>query len=62
MTIFVETLRVLKCDVTIDRIKRIEMITRTREIYAFDAPEMLEVRALDDFGNLASFHILRLLM
>ena len=37
------THRTLKCDVTVDRVTRLDITTRTREIHTFDALELLEV-------------------
>ncbi|NXC49303.1 P210L protein, partial [Penelope pileata] len=41
----------LRCDVIVDVISSIEIISRTREIYVEDSPLELAVRALDDKGN-----------
>ncbi|XP_006264393.3 nuclear pore membrane glycoprotein 210-like [Alligator mississippiensis] len=41
----------LRCDVIVDVIDSIEIISRTREIYVEDAPLELTVRALDIEGN-----------
>uniref|UniRef100_A0ABM5F464 Nuclear pore membrane glycoprotein 210-like n=1 Tax=Pogona vitticeps TaxID=103695 RepID=A0ABM5F464_9SAUR len=41
----------LRCDVIVDLIDRIEIISRTREIYVEDSPLELSVRALDAEGN-----------
>uniref|UniRef100_A0A7M4E2U3 Nucleoporin 210 like n=1 Tax=Crocodylus porosus TaxID=8502 RepID=A0A7M4E2U3_CROPO len=41
----------LRCDVIVDVIDSIEIISRTREIYVEDAPLELTVRALDVEGN-----------
>ncbi|KAK4314544.1 hypothetical protein Pmani_014165 [Petrolisthes manimaculis] len=42
---------VLRCDVLIDAIQRLEIVTTTRELYVEEAPEEFEVRAYDDQGN-----------
>uniref|UniRef100_H2YMB4 Uncharacterized protein n=1 Tax=Ciona savignyi TaxID=51511 RepID=H2YMB4_CIOSA len=42
---------VLQCDVIIDRMYSIDIISRTRELYLEDPPETLKIRALDDEGN-----------
>ncbi|XP_053133424.1 nuclear pore membrane glycoprotein 210-like [Hemicordylus capensis] len=41
----------LRCDVIVDLIDRVEIISRTREIYVEDSPLELTVRALDAEGN-----------
>ncbi|KAM7055066.1 nuclear pore membrane glycoprotein 210-like [Molossus nigricans] len=41
----------LRCDVKVDVINRIEIISRTRELYVDDSPLELMVRALDAEGN-----------
>uniref|UniRef100_A0A2K6UU41 Nucleoporin 210 like n=1 Tax=Saimiri boliviensis boliviensis TaxID=39432 RepID=A0A2K6UU41_SAIBB len=41
----------LRCDVKIDVIKRIEIVSRARELYVDDSPLELMVRALDAEGN-----------
>uniref|UniRef100_A0A8D0RA54 BIG2 domain-containing protein n=1 Tax=Sus scrofa TaxID=9823 RepID=A0A8D0RA54_PIG len=41
----------LRCDVKVDIIDRIEIISRTRELYVDDSPLELMVRALDAKGN-----------
>uniref|UniRef100_A0A8B9T0Q4 Nuclear pore membrane glycoprotein 210-like n=1 Tax=Anas platyrhynchos TaxID=8839 RepID=A0A8B9T0Q4_ANAPL len=41
----------LRCDVIVDLIHSIEIISRTREIYVEDSPLELAVRALDVEGN-----------
>nr|CAB3264509.1 nuclear pore membrane glycoprotein 210 [Phallusia mammillata] len=42
---------ILQCDVIVDRIVRIDIISRTRELYLEDPPERLKIRALDEEGN-----------
>nr|XP_045612932.1 nuclear pore membrane glycoprotein 210-like isoform X2 [Procambarus clarkii] len=42
---------VLRCDVLVDTIHRLEIVTTTRELYVEEAPEEFEVRAYDDQGN-----------
>ena len=39
----------LRCDVKVDVIDNIEIVSRTRELYVDDAP--LELRALDSKGK-----------
>lgn len=41
---------VLRCDVLVDSIHRLEIVTTTRELYVEEAPEEFEVRAYDDQG------------
>ncbi|XP_043424444.1 nuclear pore membrane glycoprotein 210-like isoform X4 [Prionailurus bengalensis] len=41
----------LRCDVKVDVIHSIEIISRTRELYVDDSPLELMVRALDEEGN-----------
>lgn len=41
----------LRCDVIVDSIHRLEIVTTTRELYVEEAPEEFEVRAYDDQGN-----------
>lgn len=43
--------QVLRCDVLIDAIQRLEIVTTTRELYVEEAPEEFEVRAYDDQGR-----------
>ncbi|XP_071543821.1 nuclear pore membrane glycoprotein 210 [Panulirus ornatus] len=42
---------VLRCDVLVDTIHHLEIVTTTRELYVEEAPEEFEVRAYDDQGN-----------
>uniref|UniRef100_H2XQ25 BIG2 domain-containing protein n=1 Tax=Ciona intestinalis TaxID=7719 RepID=H2XQ25_CIOIN len=42
---------VLQCDIIIDRIHSVDIVSRTRELYLDDPPETLKIRALDDEGN-----------
>ncbi|KAF4532009.1 hypothetical protein B566_EDAN006554, partial [Ephemera danica] len=42
---------ILRCDVIIDSIASLSIVTRTREIFIEEAPEVFEVRAFDSFGN-----------
>lgn len=41
----------LRCDVKVDVIDNIEIVSRTRELYVDDAPLELMVRALDSKGK-----------
>ncbi|XP_045135135.1 nuclear pore membrane glycoprotein 210-like [Portunus trituberculatus] len=42
---------VLRCDVLVDAIHNLEIITTTRELYEEEAPEAFEVQAYDSLGN-----------
>ncbi|XP_046661962.1 LOW QUALITY PROTEIN: nuclear pore membrane glycoprotein 210-like [Homalodisca vitripennis] len=42
---------VLRCDVIVDVITSLNMVTTTRELFMEEAPEMFEVRADDNQGN-----------
>lgn len=42
---------VLRCDVIVDVIDSLDIVTTTRELYMEEAPEAFEVRAYDDQGN-----------
>ncbi|XP_070622690.1 nuclear pore membrane glycoprotein 210-like [Erythrolamprus reginae] len=41
----------LRCDIIVDLIEKVEIVSRTREIYVEDSPLELSVRALDAEGN-----------
>lgn len=41
---------VLRCDVFVDTISRIEITTRTRELLLEEEPERFEVQAFDEEG------------
>jgi nuclear pore complex protein Nup210 len=43
---------VLRCDVIVDSIASLSIVTTTREIFIEEAPEVFEVRAYDDLGML----------
>lgn len=43
--------QVLRCDVIVDVINSLDIVTTTRELYMEEAPEAFEVRAYDDQGN-----------
>ncbi|XP_054278791.1 nuclear pore membrane glycoprotein 210-like [Macrosteles quadrilineatus] len=47
----VRTGYVLRCDVIVDVIKSLSIVTTTRELFMEEAPEMFEVRAYDNQGN-----------
>ncbi|XP_014675942.1 PREDICTED: nuclear pore membrane glycoprotein 210-like [Priapulus caudatus] len=40
--------QVLRCDVIVDKIHRLEIVTTTRELFLEDAPELFELRAFND--------------
>ena len=40
----------MRCDVFVDTIHRIEIVTTTRELLLDEAPEVFDVRAFDDEG------------
>ena len=40
----------LRCDVFVDTIHRIEIVTTTRELLLDEAPEVFDVRAFDEEG------------
>ena len=42
---------VLRCDVFVDTISRIEITTRTRELLLEEEPERFELQAFDDEGE-----------
>lgn len=41
----------IRCDVIVDTIKSLQIVTKTRELFVGDAPELFEVSAFDDQGN-----------
>ena len=41
----------LRCDVFVDTIHRIEIVTTTRELLLDEAPEVFDVRAFDEEGR-----------
>ncbi|CAG2057930.1 unnamed protein product, partial [Timema podura] len=43
--------QMLRCDVIVDEIASLDIVTTTRELYMEEAPEIFEVRAYDDQGN-----------
>lgn len=42
---------ILRCDVIVDVISSLNLVTTTRELYMEEAPEAFEVRAYDDQGT-----------
>lgn len=42
---------VLRCDVLVDTIHHLEIVTTTRELYEEEAPEAFEVQAYDSKGE-----------
>lgn len=47
----VTTKEVLRCDVIVDVISSLQIITKTRQLYVEESPEIFEVRAYDKQGN-----------
>ncbi|XP_039270727.2 nuclear pore membrane glycoprotein 210-like [Styela clava] len=47
----VKTGTIFSCDIIVDRIETIDIVSRTRELYLADPPEELKIRALDQEGN-----------
>lgn len=47
----IETGEFLRCDVVVDAIKSLRLITTTRELFIRETPEAFEVRAYDNQGN-----------
>ncbi|KAG7201135.1 hypothetical protein KM043_003926 [Ampulex compressa] len=47
----VNTHQFLRCDVIVDAIHSLNLVTTTRELYIEEAPEAFEVRAYDEQGN-----------
>lgn len=41
-----------RCDVIVDTITSLQIVTKTRELFVGDAPELFEVSAFDDQGIL----------
>ncbi|KAK9877491.1 hypothetical protein WA026_018602 [Henosepilachna vigintioctopunctata] len=41
----------LRCDVILDHIVSLDVVSKTRELYLTEAPEVFEIRALDSQGN-----------
>ncbi|KAL3288731.1 hypothetical protein HHI36_003166 [Cryptolaemus montrouzieri] len=41
----------LRCDVILDHITSLDVVSKTRELYLTEAPEVFEIRALDSQGN-----------
>lgn len=42
---------VLRCDVIVDKIHSLQIVTKTHELFLEEAPEEFQVRAYDDQGN-----------
>ena len=47
----------LRCDVFVDTIHRIEIVTTTRELLLDEAPEVFDVRAFDEEGVRACVYV-----
>lgn len=41
----------LRCVVTFDHIAALTVVSKTRELYLTEAPEVFEIRAVDSQGN-----------
>jgi len=41
----------LRCDVIVDDIAKIEIVTTTKELYLDDTPEEFEIRAINQEGD-----------
>jgi nuclear pore complex protein Nup210 len=54
---------ILRCDVIVDIISSLNLVTTTRELYMEEAPEAFEVRAYDDQGTveILEFHFFSVL-
>lgn len=48
---------ILRCDVIVDAISSLNLVTITRELYMEEAPEAFEVRAYNDQGTLKVLEI-----
>lgn len=48
----VSTKEVLRCDVIVDVISALNIVTKTRQLFVEESPEIFEVRAYDDQGKL----------
>jgi nuclear pore complex protein Nup210 len=58
---------ILRCDVIVDVISSLHLVTTTRELYMEEAPEAFEVRAYDDQGimevlEISLFHVANFLL
>jgi nuclear pore complex protein Nup210 len=49
---------ILRCDVIVDVISALNLVTTTRELYMEEAPEAFEVRACDDQGRVEILEVL----
>jgi hypothetical protein len=49
---------ILRCDVIVDVISALDLVTTTRELYMEEAPEAFEVRAYDDQGIVEILQVL----
>ena len=57
LLVVIDTGLVLRCDVFVDTIHRIEITTTTRELLLDEAPEVFDVRAFDEEGGCVSWCI-----
>lgn len=46
----------IRCDVIVDTIASLQIVTKTRELFVGDAPELFEVSAFDDQGTRKIIH------
>lgn len=53
----VHTGETIRCDVIVDTIASLQIVTKTRELFVGDAPELFEVSGFDIQGILDSFTI-----
>lgn len=55
MVVFAEEVRsrqIIPCDVDVDVIDSLQIVTRTRELYVEEAPQRFEASAYDDQGKI----------
>lgn len=50
----VTTKEVLRCDVIVDVITSLSIVTKTRQLFVEESPEIFEVRAYDEQGKLST--------
>lgn len=56
MFVTLVTGHVLRCDVFVNRINRIDITTTTRELLLGQSPELLDVQAYDDTGTVCTVY------
>jgi len=47
----INTGETIRCDVIVDTIASLQIVTKTKELFVGDAPELFQVSALDDQGT-----------